>query len=79
MGPQALLIILGVVANLFLGALTLYASRLADDIKAIEAVARTGAANAAILGRDVDNLSKWTTDEIKYAKQRLDRLEQRIK
>jgi len=71
---QLALIILGIIGNLFLGAISIYASRLQQDVIEIEAIARTGAANAALLGRDVENLAKWTREEIQQIRERLRRM-----
>ena len=71
---QLVLVALGIVGNLLLGAISVYTSGLHNDLKEIEAIARTGAANAALIARDVDNLAKWSNDEINRIKERLRRM-----
>jgi len=71
---QLILIALGVVGNLLLGAITAYTSRLQQDLVEIEAIARTGATNSALLARDVEHLARWTTEEIRELKDRLRRI-----
>ena len=70
-GSKILLLVLGAVANLLLGFITLYVSILSTDIGQIEAIARTGAANSTLLAKDVDILTKWTVEEIRELKERI--------
>ena len=74
---QLAIVILGIIGNLLLGSITIYASRFQSDLIEIEAIARTGASNAALLARDVDNLTKWSVEEIRGIKERLRRIDDR--
>lgn len=78
-GSKILFLVLGGLANLLLGFITLYVSRLANDISVIEGIARAGAANSALIARDVENLSKWTVDEVRELKERVRKVENDIR
>jgi hypothetical protein len=74
---KLLLVVLGIIANLLLGGVTFYASRLSDDIEKLDGIARASATNAALLGRDVEALSKWTVEQIGELKDRVRALERK--
>ena len=74
---QLVLIILGIIGNLFLGAISVYTSRLQSNLDEIEGIARTSATNASLIARDVDNLTKWSVEEIREIKNRVRRIEDR--
>jgi hypothetical protein len=74
---KLLLVVLGVIANLLLGGVTFYASRLSGDIETLDGIARASATNAALLGRDVESLTKWTVEQIGDLKERVRALEKK--
>lgn len=74
---KLLFVVLGIAANLLLGGVTFYASRLSTDIEKLDGIARAGATSATILGRDVESLTKWTVDQVGELKERVRALERR--
>ncbi len=78
-GYQIFLLVLGLIANLLIGAVTFYIARLSTDIDKIADIARTGSANVSLLGRDVENLAKWSAERINDLEQRVRYQERQIR